>query len=45
MNKDGTYNGPKVLYSAIRGKRPQFFRNYYPMFVSFARNFVEPRGM
>ena len=46
MNKDGTYNGPKALVfrnSEGGGNVPEFFRNYYPMFVSFARNFVQSR--
>ena len=46
MNKDGTYNGPKALVfrnSEGGGNVPEFFRNYYPMFVSFARNFAQSR--
>ena len=46
MNKDGTYNGPEVSVfrsSEGGGNIPEFFRNYYPMFVSFARNFVQSR--
>ena len=46
MSKDGTYNGPEVSVfrsSEGGGNIPEFFRNYYPMFVSFARNFVQSR--
>ena len=40
MSKDGTYNGPEVSVfrsSEGGGNIPEFFRNYYPMFVSFAQ--------
>ena len=46
MSKDGTYNGPEASVfrsSEGGGNIPEFFRNYYPMFVSFARNFVQNR--
>lgn len=48
MDKDGTYNGPKAPVfrsSEGGGNIPEFFRSYYPMFVSFARNFVQSRDV
>lgn len=45
MNKDGTYEGPNgsVCRNTGGGNIPEFFRTYYAMFVSFARNYVQSR--
>lgn len=48
MDKDGTYDGPQAPVfrsSEGGGNIPEFFRSYYPMFVSFARNFVQSRDV
>lgn len=45
MDKEDKHNGPidSVSKNPGGGNIPEFFRTYYPMFVSFARNYVQSR--